>query len=108
MSNYRPVSLLTTFSKVIEKVMHNRLSHYIQTNIIPLPEQCGLRKGIYTENAAIKLIDSVSKSADQKMYVSRIFYDLNKIAIYNAYFLNSISTLTPPPFPDLTTSLSSD
>jgi hypothetical protein len=29
MSNYRPVSLLTTFSKVLEKVMHNRLSLFV-------------------------------------------------------------------------------
>jgi hypothetical protein len=34
MSNYRPISLLTTFSKVLEKVMYNRLSHYLQTNNI--------------------------------------------------------------------------
>jgi hypothetical protein len=38
MSNYRPVSLLTTFSKVPEKVMHNRLSRYYQTNNIIAPE----------------------------------------------------------------------
>jgi hypothetical protein len=34
MSNYKPTSLLTTFFKVLEKVMHNRLSHYLQTNDI--------------------------------------------------------------------------
>jgi hypothetical protein len=55
MSNYRPISLLTTFSKVLEKVMYNRLSHYLQTNNILVPEQFGFRKGISTENAAFKL-----------------------------------------------------
>jgi hypothetical protein len=34
MSNYRPVSLLTTFSKVIENYMHNRISHYLKANNI--------------------------------------------------------------------------
>jgi hypothetical protein len=58
MSNYRPISLLTTFSKVLEKVMYNRLSHYLKTNNILVPEQFGFRKGISTENAAFKVIDS--------------------------------------------------
>jgi hypothetical protein len=57
MSNYRPISLLTTFFKVLEKVMHNRLNQYLQTNNILVPEQFGFRKGITTENAAFKLTD---------------------------------------------------
>jgi hypothetical protein len=81
MSNYRPISLLTTFSKVLvlEKVMHNRLHHYLQTNnILLVPEQYGFRKGILTENAAIKLTDSVLKSINKKMHVIGIFCDLAK------------------------------
>jgi hypothetical protein len=54
MTNYGPVSLLTTFSKVPHKVMYNRLSRYLQTNNILVPEQYGFRKGIFTENAAFK------------------------------------------------------
>jgi Notch-like protein len=38
MNNYRPVSLLTTFSKVLEKVTYNRLNHYMDTNNISVPE----------------------------------------------------------------------
>jgi hypothetical protein len=48
-------SLLTTFSKVIEKVMHNRISHYFLANNIFFSEQFGFREGISTENAAFKL-----------------------------------------------------
>jgi sarcosine oxidase/L-pipecolate oxidase len=39
MANYRPISVLTTFSKVREKVMYNRLSHHMQTNNILVPEK---------------------------------------------------------------------
>jgi hypothetical protein len=35
--------------------MHNRLSYYFQANNILVPKQFGLRKGISTDNAAIKL-----------------------------------------------------
>jgi hypothetical protein len=30
MSNYRPISLLTIFPKVIENVMYNMISHYLE------------------------------------------------------------------------------
>jgi hypothetical protein len=38
MANYRPIFLLTVFSKVLEKIMYNRLSHHIHTNNILVPE----------------------------------------------------------------------
>jgi hypothetical protein len=72
MSNYRPILLLTTFSKVLEKVMYNRLSHYLQANNILVPEQFGFRKGT-TENATFKLTDSVLKSLNQKMHAGGVF-----------------------------------
>jgi hypothetical protein len=62
MSNYRPISLLTTSSEVLEKVMNNRLSHYLKTNNILVSEQFSFRKGISAENAAFELTDSVLKS----------------------------------------------
>jgi hypothetical protein len=55
MTIFRPISLFTTFSKVLEKVMHIRLSHYCQTNSILVSEQFGFRNGISTKNAAFKL-----------------------------------------------------
>jgi hypothetical protein len=73
MSEYRPDSLLTTFSEVLEKVMHNRLSCYLQTSNILVPEQFGFRKGISTENAAVKLTESVLKSINLKIRVGGIF-----------------------------------
>jgi hypothetical protein len=66
MSNYRPISLLTTFSKILEKAMHNGLSHYCQTNSILVPEQFGFREGMSIENTAFKLTDSTLKSNNKK------------------------------------------
>jgi hypothetical protein len=61
MTKYKPISLFTTFSKVLEKIMYNRLSHHMQTNNILVPEQFGFRKGMSTEDAAFKLTDNVLK-----------------------------------------------
>jgi hypothetical protein len=67
MSNYRSISLLTTFYevRVPDNVMHNRLSHYLQNNNILVPEQFGFRKWMFIEDAAFKLTESVSKSLNK-------------------------------------------
>jgi retron-type reverse transcriptase len=77
MTNYRPISHLTTFSKVLEKIMHNRLSHHMQSKNILVSEQFGFRKGMSTEDAAFKLTDNVLKSINQKMH-GGILCDLEK------------------------------
>jgi hypothetical protein len=77
MTNDRPVSVLTVFSKVLEKGLHSILSQHLHTNIL-VTELCGLRKGISSEDAAFRLADSVFKSINQKMHDGRIFWNLAK------------------------------
>jgi hypothetical protein len=78
MRNYRPITLLATFSEVLEKVMYNRLSHHIPTSNILVPERFGFWKGISTECADFRLTNSVFKSINQKLHVGGIFCDLAK------------------------------
>jgi len=74
MTNYKPISLLTVFSKVLEKAMHSRLSQHLHTNNTLVTEQYGFRKGIST----CRLTDSVFKSINQRMNVGGNFCDLAK------------------------------
>jgi len=78
MNNYRPVSLLMTCSKVLEKIMLNRLNHHLQTNEILALEQFGFRKGSNIENAVFALTDYILTSLNQRKYVEGIFCDLTK------------------------------
>ena len=59
MANYRPMSLLTVFSKLFKKAMHSKLSHRLHTDNILVTELCGSNKGVSTENPAFRLTDSV-------------------------------------------------
>ena len=40
-SNYRPISVLPCFSKILEKLLYNRLLKYLDQNNILFPGQCG-------------------------------------------------------------------
>ena len=77
-SNYRPISLLTAFSKVIEKALYNRLIDHLNTNNLIHPQQFGFRRNLSTENAIFNLTHDVSKALNNKLSVGGIFFDLEK------------------------------
>jgi len=58
-SNYRQISLLTSFSKIIEKLIYARLHAHIDMNNILVQEQCGFRTHFSTEQATFTLINSI-------------------------------------------------
>jgi hypothetical protein len=78
MSNYRPISLLTTFSKVLEKLIYIRLYKCISMNNILVKEQYGFRSNSSMEKASYKLIDEILTAMKYKLYVGCIFCDLQK------------------------------
>jgi hypothetical protein len=51
MSNYRPISLLTAFSKIFEKVMYKRVSDFLNSNNVLASEQFGFGKSLSTDKA---------------------------------------------------------
>ena len=77
-ANYRPISLLTSFSKVFEKLIYDRLLNHIQTNNILCAEQFGFRVSLSTEKASYKQIDDILNALNNKLMVGGIFCDLQK------------------------------
>jgi len=77
-SNYRPISLLTSFSKILERVIQTRLLDHLHKNNIISKEQYGFRRGFATENAIYKLINDVLNTLNNKQIVGGIFSDLTK------------------------------
>jgi hypothetical protein len=59
MKDYRPISLLTSFSKVIEKVIFARLLSHVKNNNIFSNHQYGFRRDSSTELASYKLINEI-------------------------------------------------
>jgi len=73
-SNYRPVSLLISFSKIFETVMQRRiLKHFTNYNILST-EQYGFRLGLRTNNANYKLTTEILNAMNNKLLVGGIFF----------------------------------
>jgi len=66
MSNYRPISLLLSCSKIPETIMFNRVYQYVCANEILAPEQFGFRKESNIEKVVFSLTDSVLTSPNQR------------------------------------------
>ena len=77
-SNYRPISLLTSFSKIVEKLIYARLQNHIDTNDILCREQYGFRSKHSTEQATFSLINNIQTAMNENHKVGGIFCDIRK------------------------------
>ncbi|KAG5685129.1 hypothetical protein PVAND_014324 [Polypedilum vanderplanki] len=77
-ADYRPISVLSTCNKVIEKFLHERLWNYVESNNLISDRQFGFRKKCNTELAALELINDVRSQLDIKKKVALVLLDLRK------------------------------
>ena len=77
-NNYRPVSLLSQFSKIIEKLFYSRLNNFIENNDILSDSQYGFRKSRSTVTALIELLEEISDAIDKRKHTIGVFVDLSK------------------------------
>jgi retron-type reverse transcriptase len=77
-TNYRPISLLTTFSKVFEKALYIRLIGHFNTHQLLVDNQFGFRKGIAIEDAIYKLINKILNASNNKRVAGSSICDLEK------------------------------
>ena len=70
-SNYRPISLLSQFSKILEKLFNLRLEQFLISNEILSNCQYGFRARMSTVRAAlVELIGSISTAVDNKKNIA--------------------------------------
>ena len=89
-SNYRPVSLLCTLSKLLEKIMYNRVIDFLKEHDIQFKYQFGFRQGYSTYLALTVLVDKLVKSLENGDYVVGVFLDFLK-GIWYLWSRNFIS-----------------
>lgn len=77
-NNYRPVSLLPTFSKILEKIVYKRLYSYFITNNILTESQYGFRKSRSTNLALLELQNRIIHYLSKNEFCVGFFVDLSK------------------------------
>ena len=79
--NYRPISLLQKFSKILEKLFLNRLDNFINAKDILNSSQYGFRKAMSSSHAVMELIEEISNATDNKKHAIGVFIDLKRPSI---------------------------
>lgn len=76
--NYRPISTLSVFNKVFEKLLVKRILEFYDKYDVLYKYQYGFRKGCSTSTAIVELVDFLIENIDKKCIVGGLFIDLKK------------------------------
>lgn len=77
-TNYRPISLLSIFHKLMEKLVHRRITNYLTKLTIIYDGQFGFRSNHSTTHALLLITDKIQRAIDEGTYSCGIFLDLSK------------------------------
>ena len=76
--NYRPISILTIFSKLFEKLYYNRLIKFVNNHNILHPHQFGFRSNYSTRDAIAHVISSLMSKINSNQHTALALLDLKK------------------------------
>ena len=78
-NNYRPISLLITLSKILEKIVYTRTIVFLDKHDILFNSQYGFRKRHSCSDAIMELISEILKNNENGIYTACVFLDLSKV-----------------------------
>ena len=77
-SNYRPISILPVFSKVLERIMYNRVYNHLDCKGLLYEKQFGFQRNNSTEHAIHQLTRDITSSFEKGEYTFGVLIDLSK------------------------------
>ena len=93
-SNYRPISILSVFNKLIEKLIAIRLNKFLEVNDVLYKYQFGFRKTYSTVLAVVDVMEDISEHLDKNDTGIGIYFDLKKLLILLIIIYFCISCIT--------------
>ena len=77
-ASYRPISLLPVFSKILEKIIYDRIKPIIETKKLIPDHQFGFRNKHSTIEQMHRLINEIIVALENKEYCTALFIDIEK------------------------------
>ena len=77
-NNYRPISVLSTVAKIVEKILSNQIINFLESNSILTDCQFGFRKGRNTTSAINLLMEQLYENFNQCISTEGVFLDFSK------------------------------
>ena len=78
LNNYRPISVLPIFTKILERCMYNRVIAFLEKFKVLYSKQFGFRRGHSTSSAILELIHKITQAIERKEFTLTVFIDLSK------------------------------
>ena len=76
--NYRPLSLLSTLSKLFERTMHSRVYNFLESSGMIFDLQFGFRNKHSPSHALLSILDEIRQNLDSNSFSCGVFVDLEK------------------------------
>ena len=77
LTNYRPISQLSTINTIMERIVSLQLIYYLESNNLLEPFQCAYRKSYSTETALYLITDTLCNSLDSSHCAQLVLLDLS-------------------------------
>ena len=77
-SDSRPISLLSIFSEVLERIVYSQFTSYLTDNALLDDYQAGFTKGHSTQNALLNVIDDIKKGIEERKVTVLVLFDFSK------------------------------
>ena len=77
--NYRPISTLSTLTRIFEKLIYKQFVNYLEKHEILYKFQFGFRKGHSTSQAIAEIADNLRNAIDHNLYSCGVFLDFSKV-----------------------------
>ena len=75
-SNYRPISLLSSFNRIFEKLLYYRMKDFIDKNKLIHSFQYGFRKAHSPDHAILDIVETLQNNMDKHYFSCGVFIDL--------------------------------
>ena len=77
-TNYRPIALISNIAKILEKIIHKRLSDYLEKYNLISTKQFGFLKNLGTADALASTVDFLYDKLGKSKPTAAVFLDLAK------------------------------